>query len=160
MGLFDWLSGKRRDVGGSSRMGLRLQYPPTPQHAARHAQIAVDAARNVTAVHLDYSPESLAEVDKIVGAFHTEGLRPDQIGETVFSFGCYVGEVMVRHDRGVWKMPRETKLPEALKEGNNMMVIEFPNGDVCNPIGKAFKLLELGEGESLSFFYQAFAPKG
>ena len=134
-------------------MDLRLQLPPTPENAAKHAQLAADAAWNVDHVKLDYSPESLAEVDSIVGRFHSEGLTPEQIGSTIFSFGCYVGEVFVRHQRGVWKMPADADLPDFLKEDNNMMVVQLPSGAVWNPIGKAFKLLENGQPDSVAYFY-------
>ena len=141
-------------------MRLRLQYPPTPKNAARHAQLAVETAHDVDGIELDYSPESLAQIDRIITSFHAEGLQPGQIGETVFSFGCYVGEIFVRHHGGVWKMPVDTTLPDELKDAN-MMVIEMPNGDVWNPIGKTFKLLENGKVDSVVYFhYIAVKEKG
>ena len=141
-------------------MELRLQYPPTPEFAAKHAELAVAAALNVEQITLDYSPKSLADVDGIVGRFHQEGLRANQIGETVFSFGCYVGEVLVRNHKGVWKLAAATKWPKTLKESLDMIVVELPNGSVWNPIGKAFKLLENGEGDSVEYFYHVAVKKG
>src|SRR5258707_601806 len=134
-------------------MQFRLQFPPTPENAAKHAQLAADAARDVEGITLDFSPQSLTNIDRIVGRFHSDGLRPEQIGSTVFSFGCYVGEIFVRHHGGVWKAPAETTLPDDLKDQNNMMVVELPNGDVWNPIGKTFTLLENGQGDSVAYFY-------
>ncbi|EEF60143.1 hypothetical protein [Pedosphaera parvula] len=140
-------------------MNLRLQYPPTPENAAALAQLAVDAARNVDSIELDYSPRSLADVDGIIGRFHSEKLTPGQIGSTIFSFGCYVGEVLVRHQGGVWKMP-EQSIWSKLGFGNTkIMVIETPNGNVWNPIGKAFKLLENGKVDSVSYFYAVVSKK-
>ena len=115
----------------------------------RHAQLAVDAARNVDGVDLDFSPNSLSEVDRIIGSFHAEGLSSDQVGETVFSFGCYVGEVFVHHHAGRWIIPKRSLLGFG---GSDMMLVEMPNGVVCNPIGKAFKLLEQGASESVRIF--------
>ena len=63
----------------------------------------------------------------------------------------------MRNNGGEWKLPRETVLPDALKADNNMMVICLPGDVICNPIGKAFKLLELGEGENLAYFYDFFS---
>lgn len=132
------------------RLRLHLRFPPTPEHAARHAQIAVDAARNVDGIELDFSPASLSHVDRIIGAFHAEGLSSNQVGETVFSFGCYVGEVFVRHHEGRWIMPKRSLFGFG---GSNMMLVELPPGVICNPIGKAFKLLEEGQSESVAYFY-------
>ena len=104
-------------------MRLRLQYPPAPKHAVQLAELAVAAAKNVDKIELDYSPQSLTAVDRILESFHREGLKESQVGETVFSFGCYVGEVLVRHNRGVWKMPKQTALARILRRSENMMVV-------------------------------------
>jgi hypothetical protein len=140
-------------------MNLRLQFPPTPENAAAHAQLAVDAARDVDRIDLDYSPQSLADVDRIVGKFHAEGLRVNQMGATVFSFGCYVGEVLVRHLGGKWKMPEQGFWSRLGLGSSSMMVVEMPNGVIWNPIGKAFKLLENGAVDSVSYFYDVAAKR-
>jgi hypothetical protein len=88
-----------------------------------------------------------------VGNFHSQGKQSDAIQMLTFCFGCYYGEVLVRHHRAIWKMPAETNLPEQLKEDNNIMYVVFPNGNVLNPIGKAFRLLEDGLGDSLVYSY-------
>ncbi len=143
---------------GDTCVRLRLQYSPEPEHAVELAELAVAAARNVDKIELDYSPQSLTAVDRILESFHREGLNVNQIGETVFSLGCYVGEVLVRHNRGVWKLPKQTAFARILRRGeNNTMVVELPDGTVCNPIGKAFKFLEDGKTESVAYFYQVFA---
>lgn len=38
--------------------------------------------------------------------------------------------------------------------GSQTMVVELPNGDVWNPIGRAFKLLQNGEPDSVVSFYR------
>lgn len=74
---------------------LRLPAPPRAEHAAELAQWAVDAARSVSGVELDYSPGSLSLVDGILEEFREPG--SDAVAETIFVFGCYVGEVLVRN---------------------------------------------------------------
>jgi hypothetical protein len=69
---------------------------------------------------------------------------------TVYLFGCYLGEVLIRNHGGAWQ---ENSL------SNEEMpifpvVIELPNKTICNPISKACKLLDNGLGDSLLFFYQ------
>ncbi len=41
--------------------------------------------------------------------------------------------------------------------GGCFIVLQLPNSNICNPVGKVFKRLELGEGESVRYFYQVFA---
>jgi hypothetical protein len=141
-------------------MKLNLQFPPTPENAAALAELAVKAAWNVDSIELDYSPESLKQVDRILGKFHADKLTANQIGSTIFSFGCYVGEILVRQNSGKWKMPKQSLLAKFGLGESNMMVIELPNGNVWNPIGKAFKLLENGEADSVSYFYAVAVKNG
>jgi hypothetical protein len=134
-------------------MLLRLQFPPTPENAANLAELAVKAAQNVDGIDLDYTPASLESVDQILAKLHAEGLTENQVGETVFSFGCYVGEVLLRQHSGKWAMPRPSLLARLGLGGSNMMVVELPDGSTWNPIGKAFKLLANGLEDSVAYFY-------
>ncbi len=92
-------------------------------------------------------------MDRIIGGFHAEKLRVDQIGETVFSFGCYVGEILVRRLGGRWTMPARSLWSRLGLGSTDMMVVEMPNGAILDPIGKAFRLLENGATDSVSYFY-------
>jgi len=88
-------------------MKLKLQFPPEPAFAAKHAEVAVTAVKEVKGQLLDYSPESLNLIDLIIQKFRIDGLSEDQISETVFSFGCYAGEVFVRHKSAKWVNPKD-----------------------------------------------------
>jgi hypothetical protein len=80
-------------------------------------------------------------------------VKLENIGATLFAFGCYVGEVIVRNFGGKWRKEEETPMRGL---GGCFIVLELPNGKICNPVGKVFKRLELGEGESVRYFYQVF----
>jgi len=97
-------------------MELKLQFPPTPEHAAQHAELMVPAAREVSGVLLDYSPESLLAVDGIIEKFRRDGVPADRIASTLFCFGCYVGEVFVRNAGARW---RSTEGARSSSEGHN-----------------------------------------
>lgn len=117
---------------------------------ADHAGVAVVAAHRVDGHELDYSVATLAAVDDALDRFHREGLAPAQIGETVFSFGAYVGEVIVRHNAGSWvDLPKEHPL------GEGWPMVELSNGRIVNPIGKAFKRVAHGTTESITYFYDS-----
>jgi hypothetical protein len=77
-------------------MELRLPHPPTAEWMPQHAASAVNAARHVDGIHLDYSVPSLDEVERILGGFHDDHLASTAVAETIFVFGAYVGEVIVR----------------------------------------------------------------
>jgi hypothetical protein len=131
-------------------MQLHLQFPPTPEFAARHAELAVEGARNIESVELDYSPASLAIVDHILAELHEQRAIPEIVSQAIFAFGCYTGEVMVRNNGAKWTKPDGTSLAGDLSP----MFVQLPNGTLCNPIGKAFKLVQAGMPESLEYFYQ------
>ncbi len=137
-------------------MQLRLKYPPTPQNAGALADLIVHAAREVSQVNLDYSPASLREVDQIIEGFRQDGVHLEQITETLFSFGCYVGEVFVRHAGGRWKEASETSFGQITDDA---LVVQIGPEDFCNPIGKVFKCFENGLEDSLEYFYAVLGRK-
>ncbi|WP_067441664.1 DUF6278 family protein [Nocardioides jensenii] len=98
-------------------------------------------------ITLDYTPESLADVDAVLSNFSAEG--SDVWAAPTFMLGAYVGEVMVRTMPGASWGNHEVfgELPVVLTE----------SGRVENPIMKAFKRVEDGEADSVEFFYQGAA---
>jgi hypothetical protein len=141
----------RRNVGEEKKARLNLKYPPTPDNARKLADIVVSAARNVSGEDLDFSVGSLAAVDKIIEGFRSEGLAAAQIAETLFSFGCYVGEVLVAQAGGVWRVTADTSMASF---ANASMVVELGPDHFSNPIDKVFRRFQNGPEDSLPYFYQ------
>ena len=138
-------------------MLLDLKYDPSPETAVLFARDIVDLARYVSDVALDYSERSLEAVDSILQSFTDGGVRVHDVKGTLFGFGCYVGEVFVQTAGGAWKaLAADDKSLEFL---GWPLVVQLPSGTVCNPIGKVFKRLELGESENLPYFYKVFANR-
>jgi hypothetical protein len=127
---------------------LNLQWKPSPRNAPRFAEQMVKGAQEISNVKLDYSPASLRRVDQIIGQLRSEGQSVEEIAETLFCFGCYAGEVLVRHGGGKWRAERSSPFG---------LVVQLGDESFCDPIGKAFKFFEHGEGESLAYFYRSFA---
>jgi hypothetical protein len=157
MGLRDWFGRLfgRGDNSDEMRL-LRLEYPPTPENAPKLAEGIVVATADISGVDLDYSVVSLKAVDEIVEELRKEGCTSDQIAETLFGFGCYVGEVFVRQAGGKWRKAAETSMA---KFAGFPLVVELEDESICNPIGKVFKRLENGEEDSLPYFYQVFTSE-
>lgn len=130
-----------------SGRGLRLPAPPT----AELAQRAVDAERNISGVELDYSPASLIRVDEVLDSFREPG--SDAVAETIFAFGCYVGEVLARHAGYEWV----DNSPGAARYTFPLTVYRAAAKTHANPIGKAFKRVDNGDVDSVVYFYQVFA---
>jgi len=135
-------------------MKLHLKYEPVPPNAARFASDIAEIAKRIDGVELDYSPDSLRAVDDLIERFHAERLTPDQVGETLFGFGCYVGEVFVRTVGGRWRLAEDTPMRGF---AGVQLVIEIPGVRYVNPIGKVFKRLENGREDALPYFYTVFA---
>lgn len=133
-----------------SGRALRLPAPPAPEYAAALADRAVRAARSVSEVELDYHPDSLGDVDAILDGFGGSG--SDAVAETIFAFGCYVGEIMVRHAGFRW-VHTPAELAGTL---GPLTVYRESSGAYVNPIGKAFKRVDNGPVEDLRYFYDIF----
>jgi len=134
-------------------MQLNLGFPPTPEYAAQHAEQMIQPAKEISGVDLDFKPESLAGIDGIIEDIRSEGVSAEEVGGTLFGFGCYLGEVLVRNHGAAWKLTDDTPMKGM---AGFPMVVELEGESVCNPIGKTFKRFENGEEDSLASFYQVF----
>jgi hypothetical protein len=134
---------------------LRLKYEPTPEYAAAFAADIVQATLKITGEELDYSRASLSRVDAVIEDLRSDGPSVDQVRETLFGFGCYVGEVMVRNAGGWWDVP------QSREEENYLgwpLLVRFAGGRTANPIHKVMRRYADGEQHDLRFFYDVFAP--
>ncbi|OBK14200.1 hypothetical protein A5636_01120 [Mycobacterium asiaticum] len=129
---------------------LRLPALPTPAAAPELAGRAADAARTVSGIELDYTPDSLQHVDAILAGFREPG--SDVMAESIFVFGCYIGEVMVRNAGYVW-----VDTPADLARHLGALTVYHPGTRThANPISKAFKRVDYGEPDNLTYFYRVF----
>ncbi len=127
---------------------LQLQFPLTPEHAADHAQLCVDGAKKIDGIDLDFSAESLEYVDTVIESWRTEEADLAQVATVLFTIGCYVGEVFVRHADAKWVVPEN---PE---EETFPLLLEMPDGSYCRAIDHVFKRFEdPEEGDYLLDFF-------
>jgi hypothetical protein len=135
---------------------MNLKYEVTPDNAPAFAQDIFASSARITGDVLDYSVASLEAVDRIIEGIRSRGGTIDQYAETLFCFGCYVGEVFVRNAGGRWVVPTA----DQFKLLGMRIVIELPpHGQLCNPIAKAFKRLHNGIEDHLPYFYVAFTRR-
>jgi hypothetical protein len=122
---------------------------PTPDDARQLAERAVQAAKNIEGITLDYSPESLKHIDRIVLQLRNGGVPMKQIGGTLVAFGCYVGEVLVRNLSAHWDYPNEKERAV----GFDILGVRMKKGGFWHPIGKVFKLMANGDEDSVVYLY-------
>ncbi|WP_232007178.1 hypothetical protein [Mycobacterium intermedium] len=133
---------------------LLLPATPTPANASELARIATEAAQTVAGIDLDFSPASLQVVDGILDGFREAG--SDIMAESIFIFGCYIGEVLVRNAGYEW-----VNTPADLAKHLGVLTVYHPETQAhANPINKAFKRVDYGEPDNLPYFYQVFAGDG
>jgi hypothetical protein len=136
---------------------LELKYPATADNAADHARLAVRLAQEEFEEELDFSPASLEALDARVEELREQGLTGEEAAETLFVFGCYLGEVMARALGGRWQPTARSPLAEVSPWP---MVVELGDGSAWDAIGKLYKRLELGDSEYLPAFFAAAAVRG
>jgi hypothetical protein len=135
-------------------MKLQLRFPASPENAFDHAQLAVEASWEENEVDLDYSPASLERLDEQIEGLREQGLTGEDVAEALFVFGCYLGQVMIQGLGGRWVATARSPLRDLSPWP---MVVVLPGGSAWDPIGKAYKRLELGDSEYLPAFYAAAA---
>ncbi len=142
------------DSGPMPTRGLNFQFTPTPDNGIKFAQQFVEAVKKTENTELDFSVDTLDFVDKFLQRFRDEGLTVNDFAETIFVTGSYVGQVMVNNNNGIWIRQEEANLPD----GVSMMpiVVKLPNGNIIDPIAKAFKRFHYGDTDNIKYFYQVF----
>lgn len=148
--------GSQPPAAAPGRRALNLPLAPCAAHAPALAARIVEVTQRVEGVGLDYSPASLKWVDARILHFREDGQTFNDVGETVFLFGCYAGEVLARDLGGQWSDPGE---PEHAA-GFAMPGVRTPGGTFWNPIGKAIRLLENGPADSLHHLWMVARGAG
>lgn len=103
-------------------------------------------------IRLDYSPTSLALIDRII-----DGLRRSRppaaapLPPALKGFGAYAGEVLHRSAGAAW-VDFDAAQREMFGQPFGIRTVD---GRVWNPLGKAVKCYQVGTGESLHLFYLA-----
>ena len=122
----------------------------TPAEAVRMAEKFVSMVSRTNGVRLGYDPRSLVLVDEIMDDIRATGLSEEDASGMIYAVGCYVGEVLVRHAGGSWRLTADLGVSASC---GWPVVIVLPDGTGCNPIGKAFKRFRNGPVDSLAFFW-------
>ena len=149
------LFGTRIDSNASVGQTLTLNLPlePSPENAPALAEKLVATVHKLDGISLDYSVESLTTLDSRILAFRQQGATSAEMPETLFMFGCYFGEVLIRNLGGKWFRPAQH--PGAFA----VLAVELDAGLQANPIGKVFKLLENGPEDSTAWLYRVLAEE-
>ena len=152
--LFGGQGNKKPANGPMPTRGLNLQFIPTPDNGHRFAQQFVDAVKNNDRIELDYSVGTLQFVDKFLQRFSDEGLAVDDFAETIFVAGAYVGEVIIKNNDGTWLRQEDANLPKGIVM--TPIVVKLSNGNITDPIAKAFKRFHYGDTDNINYFYHVF----
>ena len=111
-------------------MEFELPFPPTPEYAANHAENMVGPAKELSGVDLDFTPQSIAAIDGIIDEMREHNVTADRVSATLFGFGCYLGEVLIRNHRGRWRSTDETSMKDL---AGFPLVVELGPDSFCNP---------------------------
>ena len=123
--------------------------PPVTVLGPRLASNVVVMAREGAGIRLDYSPSSLALLDRVIDSIRREGPPVQAVTPTLIGFGAYVGEVLVRGGRAQW-----AEFDAGQRDiFGQPFGIRTPDGRMWNPLGRAVKRYRDGPQDSLRLFY-------
>jgi hypothetical protein len=117
---------------------------------------AVDYARRTFGIELDFSAESVRQIEQIAAQLYNsrpkgiaklfrKGPSQDTVETFAKMFGAYIGEVYRRNYGGEWFAHEE------------MQTYAVGSPDDCMfPVGKVYKRLTNGDEDNLWYFYQVF----
>jgi hypothetical protein len=93
-------------------------------------------SKDLWKTELDFSPESLKNVDAILLKLRRRKDAPPP--KMIDGLGCYAGEVLVRHTDGHW-----------IDGGDGRPMVKVPDFGTANPIGKCWKRFRNGDSDSV-----------
>lgn len=147
MGMFKkLLGGFGVPVGHAEWRRFQVPFAPEPGNLNRLADAIVETTQRIEGVALDYTPESLKEVDRILLRFHEDGMRVRYIADPLFCLGCYVGEVMCRRLGARWVEPPNEMM--------GMFPVTLIGESYSTPITKVYKHVMNGSEDSVYIFYR------
>ena len=123
-----------------------------------YAQDAVDLAREQFQINLDFSENSLENVEKILASLHNtlpkgvldklfrRGPSQDQIWEMSKGWGGYIGEVIRRQWGGEWTT-------ETAANPGTVITLRVSGSDIFPPV-KVYKRLTNGAEDNIWHYYQ------
>jgi hypothetical protein len=117
----------------------------------RLAADVVAMAREGARIRLDYSPLSLALVDRVIDGIRHERPPAEAVAPALTGFGAYAGEVLHRSAGAVWV---DFDADQRDLYGQPFGV-RTADGKVWNPLGRAVRRYHSGPGDSLRLFYLA-----
>ncbi len=129
--------------------------PVVPRSGPYLAADFVATVRERSGLALDYSPGSLALVDRIIDGLRRGEPQAAHLARTLLTLGAYTGEVLVRSAGAVWV---EFDTGQRAIFGQPLGV-RTPDGRLWNPLGKAVKRYENGSRDSLRLFCLAVAGR-
>jgi hypothetical protein len=122
----------------------------TPEAASGLAAVAVQVAALAHQIELDYSPASLDKVEALILGLKAGASADESLHRMLLVFGCYVGEVLVRHLGFSW----DAASPTERGLSGTTFGLRAPNGGFWNPIGKLYRLAANGAEDSIAAVYQ------
>jgi hypothetical protein len=99
---------------------------------------------------IDFSIHSLLQLDQFFELHSKDGKALEggrlsfDIGPTLFSLGCYIGEVLITHIPGA-----EWVTDDNDPQGDFNAMVKFPDGSVCWPMQRAIKRFKNGLSDAI-----------
>ena len=99
---------------------------------------------------IDFSIHSLLQLDQFFELHSKDGKALEggrlsfYIGPTLFSLGCYIGEVLITHIPGA-----EWVTDDNDPQGDFNAMVKFPDGSVCWPMQRAIKRFKNGLSDAI-----------
>lgn len=128
-------------------------FKPDPQIveiAEAYALDAMDLASRNIGVSLDWSEQSVRQVEQMLGRLHDELSKAHPPDETVWTFakafGSYIGEVIRRRYGGEWGL--------ITLDGKSFPGLKQASGDLVWPWSKAHERLTNGSEDNIWHYYQ------
>jgi hypothetical protein len=141
------------------------QKPTIGDMMAAYASDAVDHARSKFGIALDYSPQSIEQVEQVLSRLYAKTPRgiwkflkkgpSEEVVDTLCKmYGGYIGEVFRRVHGGHWEIRRDLVWTTAA-----VIALSRSGGMTFFPPSKVYKRLTDGDGDNVWTYYRVLSRR-
>jgi len=146
------------DRRNAQKLPSELPLPLIPENAPQLAQYA---RQTFASIQLDFTPESLHDVDRVIQKLRQQGPRVDDVARAqAIGLGCYVGELLVRYFAGRWCVSSDLRIP-TVDRSRIVVVIgkvdpdaNSPHPVLQDPVRQTLKYLDNPDATGLYHCFQ------
>lgn len=121
---------------------IPLHFQPSIETVDGYAGDAIRMTQKVYTVDISsFAPSTLRRVDSVLEEWKTGGAKMEQVAKSIYAFGSFAGEVLLKARHGEWFKPDQPSNEEDFFD-YPFLAVRLRGGAVWRPINLGFQIMD------------------